>query len=393
MPAQHRRFACGLEGWWPALVIATLAGALATEAAPLRVVSYNLQGMRPDSNWQVRMFFIEQRLRALDPDIILLQEVCQDMNGDGSDNQARTLAEDLAAHFDREYHWSFCPSHVAWDQFDEGVGIVSRWPVSEDDCHALANGTFPRRVAWQRVNTPDGEVQVFSTHLEHMANQGAVRLLQARQARDFVLGKLAQYPGSGAILGGDFNTTPGTPPILVYTAAGTDSVFADAWASTHPGQPGYTVPAEAATSRIDFQFGLREGEPWAPDSSRIVFDGTYDGSHTLSDHLGLLAVYDLPVTPVSPTTQPDRGFRLLPPWPNPFNPSTRIAVEMEHPRTRVELVVHDLLGRPTTVLHRGALAAGSHEFHWDATGLPGGLYLVSLEIDGQREVRRALWLP
>lgn len=392
MPAKNRRSASGRTGW-PALVIAALAGPLATEAAPLRVVSYNLQGMRPDSNWQVRMFFIEQRLRELDPDIILLQEVCQDMNGDGSDNQARTLAEDLAAHFDREYHWSFCPSHVAWDQFDEGVGIVSRWPVSEGACQVLANGTFPRRVAWQRVNTPDGEVQAFSTHLEHMANQGAVRLLQARQARDFVLGTLAQYPGSGAILGGDFNTTPGTPPILVFTAAGTDSVFADAWAGTHPGEPGYTVPAEAPTSRIDFQFGLREGEPWAPDSSRIVFDGTYDGSHTLSDHLGLLAVYDLPVTGIGSPVLPERGFWLLPPWPNPFNPETRFEVELTTSTPSARLVVYDLVGRPVAILHDGPLASGLHGFRWDASGQPAGLYLLRMTVGSRSGTARALYLP
>lgn len=392
----YRFSGVGIRKWLRGICVLFLYVAMfaaPSGAEPLRVVSYNLQGMRPDSNWQVRMFFILQRLRELDPDIILLQEVCQDMDGDGSDNQARTIAEDLGEHFGREYHWSFCQSHVGWEQFDEGVGIVSRWPVVEESCQPLVNGTFPRRVAWQRIQTPYGEVQAFSTHLEHMSNQGSVRLQQARQARDFVLGKLATWPESAAILGGDFNTTPGTAPILVFTAAGPDSVFADAWASANPGQPGYTIPAEAATSRIDFQFTRHNGQPWVPDSCRVVMTRTYDGTHTLSDHLGVLSVYDLSATDVSPSVRPAGTFHLSEPWPNPFNPGTRFELSLEHPAARVEVAVYDLLGRPVEKLHQGALSAGVHAFTWEGTSHPAGLYLIVAEQGGQRQVRRALWLP
>ena len=36
----------------------------------LKVVTYNLQGMRPGANYQVRLYFMVQFFKELDPDII-----------------------------------------------------------------------------------------------------------------------------------------------------------------------------------------------------------------------------------------------------------------------------------------------------------------------------------
>lgn len=374
-------------------MLALLALATPAAAEPLRVITYNLHGMSPGSNWQVRLFFIVQRLIELDPDLICLQEVCETLDGGGADNMARTIAEDLGGHFGREYEWYFQQTHIGWEQFGEGVAIVSRYPVTQSGFRQLATGTFPRKCVWNRVQAPTGEVQVFSTHLEHTASGGAVRLLQATQARDYVLENLAAFPGSVAVLGGDFNATPASAPIQLFTAAGPDSLFADAWAALHAGENGYTMPAESPASRIDYLFSRGPGQPWAPDSSRLEFTQPYDGTHFMSDHFGLYAVYDLQDTPLSPGAQRPQGTLLGVARPNPFNPETRIELALPAASDDLRLRVVDLLGRERAVLHQGPLGAGAHAFTWHPAGDAAGLYLIVLRSGVDCEVRQVLYLP
>ena len=80
------------------------------------------------------------------------------------------------------------------------------------------------------------------------------------------------------------------------------------------------------------------------------------------------------------------------PYPNPFNPATRVTVTLARPET-VRLALVDLLGREARVMHEGPLPAGEHAISVDGAGLPSGLYLLRLEHgDGAVEVRKALLL-
>lgn len=66
---------------------------------------------------------------------------------------------------------------------------------------------------------------------------------------------------------------------------------------------------------------------------------------------------------------------LLPAWPNPFNPSTRLAVELSRPG-RLELSVHNLLGQRVATLADARLEPGRYEFHFEAGHLASGAYFV-----------------
>lgn len=69
------------------------------------------------------------------------------------------------------------------------------------------------------------------------------------------------------------------------------------------------------------------------------------------------------------------SLALAPPWPNPFNPSTRLAVEMA--RTgRLELSVYNLLGQRVATLADDRLEAGRYEFVFDAGQLASGAYFA-----------------
>ncbi|MCB2199714.1 T9SS type A sorting domain-containing protein [bacterium] len=87
---------------------------------------------------------------------------------------------------------------------------------------------------------------------------------------------------------------------------------------------------------------------------------------------------------------PDQGslpatFKVTAPYPNPFNPSTRFQVELPRPGLlRVE--VFDLLGRRVVSLHEGRATADVHNFTFDGSSYPSGLYFIraTTPTDGDR---------
>lgn len=85
------------------------------------------------------------------------------------------------------------------------------------------------------------------------------------------------------------------------------------------------------------------------------------------------------------------GFGLMANYPNPFNPSTvidfRLSVSGE-----ASVRVYDLLGREVARLVSGRMSAGQHSVTFDAAGLSSGMYLVVLESEGMRDLRKVTLL-
>jgi endoglucanase len=70
-------------------------------------------------------------------------------------------------------------------------------------------------------------------------------------------------------------------------------------------------------------------------------------------------------------------FSLKQNYPNPFNPTTMISFSIPS-KLYVSLKVYDVLGREVETLLNEQTSAGFHEIHWNATGLPGGVYFYRL---------------
>ena len=81
-----------------------------------------------------------------------------------------------------------------------------------------------------------------------------------------------------------------------------------------------------------------------------------------------------------------QGYRLAQNFPNPFNPSTTIAVQLPE-RQRVTLQIFDVLGRCVALLHDGELGAGYHRFEWNATGYSSGVYLCTMRAAMRTQTR------
>ncbi len=70
-------------------------------------------------------------------------------------------------------------------------------------------------------------------------------------------------------------------------------------------------------------------------------------------------------------------FALEQNYPNPFNPVTTIVYALPAP-SDVSLVVFDVLGRKVSTLVEAPQSAGRHTVRFDASALPGGVYVYRL---------------
>jgi Secretion system C-terminal sorting domain len=74
-------------------------------------------------------------------------------------------------------------------------------------------------------------------------------------------------------------------------------------------------------------------------------------------------------------------FALEQNYPNPFNPSTQIRFSLAAD-SKVTLKVFDILGQEVANLISSNLAAGSHEFNFDASNLNSGVYFYRIDATG-----------
>ena len=155
----------------------------------LRVVTFNLKfGVHVD---RARQLF-RQTSSLADADIIVLQE----MDGPGTEQLAGAMGMNHV----------YVPSaiHPATTR-DFGVAILTRWPVADERKIPLPHRhrfrKLQRAAAAATVDTPLGEVRVYSLHLETQlgASDG-----DRREQVDAILQDVAAWPGL-AVIAGDFN--------------------------------------------------------------------------------------------------------------------------------------------------------------------------------------------
>jgi hypothetical protein len=233
---------------------------------------------------------------------------------------------------------------------------------------------------------------VFNTHLSY--NSAATRQLQVQQIIGFINTKEDLSPGVASILTGDFNDTPQSETIRLFTDPQTGPHYIDTYAFSNPHLPGYTVPAEAPNSRIDFIFEKSTGS-LAIDTSMVVLDMPYDGINYCSDHLGVMTIFKRghSKTTIEPSTD---THTLLPPRPNPSSTMTSFPFNLSHD-SKVLISIYDLMGRHIRTIEDGRRAAGAGRSIWDfkdSRGLivPSATYIVRFEVDDTVVDRRIAFI-
>jgi endonuclease/exonuclease/phosphatase family metal-dependent hydrolase len=203
----------------------------------VRVVTWNLWWRL--GAWKTRFEGIAQTLEELQPDLICLQEVWRE----GADNQAAMLAERLGMTY------AFAPER-AEDGVDQGIAVVSRWPLTHVASCALPvppdvkqPGVALRAIA----RGPRGPLLLTTTHLVPYPHRSAERERQVRSLIEFMAGsgrEEADLTGR-TILAGDFNAPPDSDEIRLLTGRRSPPlpgwVFIDAWETAGDGSPGSTM--------------------------------------------------------------------------------------------------------------------------------------------------------
>jgi len=244
----------------------------ARAATPLRIATVNLRCLLDD--WDARRDAVVAELAAFRPALVGLQEVCHDDSRDA----LVELQQHLVDRTGRGYTAVRTDTHLAWDQYTEGVAVLVDQTVVDSAIIELPPGLFPRSAVAVRA----GGVWFASTHLSY-GDQATVRQAQMSALVD-AMARLGE-PGDSRVIAGDFNEDPGGLVLTTVLAEG----YADVWSSLHPDDPGPTFPSSAPDVRIDYVLLASPDGQFRPTQVARFLDKPDHGIMP-SDHLGVQAV-------------------------------------------------------------------------------------------------------
>lgn len=237
----HSIFIAGVVLWAasfscsPAASDSTQAKESQDEALALRVMAYNIHHCNPPSKaGKIDVEAIVKTIREQQPDLVALQEVDVFTGRSGNIDQAKMLAEQLEMH----HYFGKAIDH---DGGEYGVAILSRFPISEEQTHALptqkGTGGEPRVLATVKVELPNGNsIRFGSTHLDAQS-EDINRLLQIK-----AIGEITSQETLPIIIAGDFNAPPESEVISIL-----DQHFQRSCRKCAP-----TIPVINPTKAIDF---------------------------------------------------------------------------------------------------------------------------------------------
>lgn len=87
---------------------------------------------------------------------------------------------------------------------------------------------------------------------------------------------------------------------------------------------------------------------------------------------------------------PDK-FALHPIYPNPFNPTTNIRIDIPK-NTNVKVLVFDYLGRLVTTVAKKEVVAGRYTFQWNGNSVASGVYFVMVKTPEFNSTRKMVLL-
>jgi 5'-nucleotidase / UDP-sugar diphosphatase len=84
-------------------------------------------------------------------------------------------------------------------------------------------------------------------------------------------------------------------------------------------------------------------------------------------------------------------FALNQNYPNPFNPSTEINFSMPSD-SRIKIAIYNILGEEVAMLIDDYKSAGNYSITWNASSLPAGIYIYSLQSEAYSATRKMVLL-
>ena len=84
-------------------------------------------------------------------------------------------------------------------------------------------------------------------------------------------------------------------------------------------------------------------------------------------------------------------FALSAAYPNPFNPSTSMNLNLNE-AGHVNVMVYNVLGQVVSTLVNDHMEAGYHSITWNASNIPSGMYLVRVQAGNNVETQKLMLL-
>ena len=212
------------------LLLAAGSLSAAEPAAEIRVLCWNLHhGVGEDGKLDLPR--IAALIKAQRPDVVALQEVDNKCRRSGSVDQAAELAKltGMTGVFGKA---------MDHDGGEYGQAILSKHPIGATKVHRLPGDGEPR-IAFEAAVTIDGKaLRMVSVHLDHQQDERRLKQAEALVAA-------LSESDAPLILAGDFNDTPGSPPLKAFAAC---------WTPVAKKEPVFTCPAGKPTVEIDHVF-------------------------------------------------------------------------------------------------------------------------------------------
>lgn len=157
-----------------------------------------------------------------------------------------------------------------------------------------------------------------------------------------------------------------------------DSAFSISLPVVPPDQPVYFIKATGPNCC------------WVSDTIRIL-NGLSD--YELLD--GMFSCSDTPcpftIVPAEEPTEIIREFALSQNFPNPFNGTTTINLDLSR-SSQVSVTIYDVLGRQVgSIIDHAQLSSGTHSLTWGPEGNASGTYLIRLQTPESSQTIRAVF--
>lgn len=224
----------------------------------LTVLTYNIQiGMGMDKKTDLAR--TAAVIKAVNPDLVALQEVDRKARRSEGADQAIELARAAGMHV--VFGKASVREGIDEDGGDYGVAILSRYPVRRSQNRQLpyTRGFELRTVLevefdWPLKSGKRVPVRFFDTHFDNASEPD--RIASAKLVNELAVAN----DSIPTILGGDLNSRPGTPPL---------QILGEQWTFAGAGREMLTFPASAPRVLIDYVL-YRPASVWKVVEAAVV---------------------------------------------------------------------------------------------------------------------------
>ena len=187
-------------------------------------------------------------------------------------------------------------------------------------------------------------------------------------------------------------------PIVVSPSEANSSEYEGTWISVVGNVTAVTPVSTTGTNlTIDDVTSVMVWNSTGIDVSSFVvgYRGQFIGAGSqYNDQYQLLVGYQSDITTVVGVDDDilvAERFELIPAYPNPFNPTTKISFAIDSP-SDIQLDIYDVNGKLIDTILKGYYQSGINGIEWNASEFASGMYFVHLVKQGKRRTQKVMLL-